>query len=248
MHPSIPAILLTPICPHTLSFRPMVLSDSVSLKIAVPLHSRSTAYCSFDGKSRTELRQGDYVTVEASQYPFPTVVSGQGEWFDSVRRALRWNTRGAVQRGWGTSCNEDQMDSGDINIGPNMGCEGIEHEEEQWDIDTDSNSDIMHYETMPFSRRSQLLSRSATTSNSTSTSTFNTPPEGTIYSESNKSSRDASGLSLAVKEHNHQTVPSKINQDNPEEILKIKSLSLADDAGSGYSSRGSLNEQWDRDM
>ncbi|KAJ5648640.1 hypothetical protein N7490_005012 [Penicillium lividum] len=117
MHPSIPGILLTPICPHTLSFRPMVLSDSHLLRVAVPNTSRSTAYCSFDGKGRVELRQGDYVTVEASQYPFPTVVSDSGEWFTSVQRALRWNTRGAVQKSW----------DGDLN-----------DEDEQWDIDTDA--------------------------------------------------------------------------------------------------------------
>lgn len=121
MHPSIPGILLTPICPHTLSFRPMVLSDSLLLRIAVPNTSRSTAYCSFDGKGRVELRQGDYVTVEASQYPFPTVVSENGEWFTSVQRALRWNTRGAVQKSW------------------NGGADGEpEEEDEEWDIDTDA--------------------------------------------------------------------------------------------------------------
>ncbi|KAJ5212095.1 NAD(+) kinase [Penicillium cinerascens] len=121
MHPSIPGILLTPICPHTLSFRPMVLSDSHLLRVAVPNTSRSTAYCSFDGKGRIELRQGDYVTVEASQYPFPTVVADSGEWFTSVQRALRWNTRGAIQKSW------------------NGGAKGNpELEDEQWDIDTDA--------------------------------------------------------------------------------------------------------------
>ncbi|KAL3460796.1 ATP-NAD kinase-like domain-containing protein [Aspergillus heterothallicus] len=125
IHPSIPGILLTPICPHTLSFRPMVLSDSLSLRIAVPVGSRSTAYCSFDGKGRVELRQGDYVTVEASQYPFPTVVSNNGEWFQSIQRALRWNTRGAVQKSW---------HSGDAPIDP---ADEI-NEDEEWDIDTDA--------------------------------------------------------------------------------------------------------------
>ncbi|KAI9037786.1 putative NAD+ kinase Utr1 [Aspergillus affinis] len=126
IHPSIPGILLTPICPHTLSFRPMVLSDSLLLRIAVPAGSRSTAYCSFDGKGRVELRQGDYVTVEASQYPFPTVVSGSGEWFQSVQRALRWNMRGAVQKSWqrGSEAGVDAIDE--------------ENEEEEWDIDTDA--------------------------------------------------------------------------------------------------------------
>ncbi len=127
IHPSIPAILLTPICPHTLSFRPMVLSDTLALKIAVPSASRSTAYCSFDGKGRIELKQGDYVTLEASQYPFPTVMRGGNEWVESVQRALRWNVRGAVQKGWGSSGIED---------GDGVEGEG-EGEGGKWDIDTD---------------------------------------------------------------------------------------------------------------
>ena len=122
IHPSIPGILLTPICPHTLSFRPMVLSDSIALKIAVPKASRSTAYCSFDGKGRVELKQGDYVTLEASQYPFPTVMAGGNEWTESVQRALRWNTRGAVQQAWGAD---------DLGEGEGEGEEG------GWDIDID---------------------------------------------------------------------------------------------------------------
>jgi NAD+ kinase len=69
-----------------------------------------------------ELRQGDYVTVEASQYPFPTVVSGNGEWFQSVQRALRWNTRGAVQKSW-------YRDQGDL---PD------DDDDEEWDIDPDA--------------------------------------------------------------------------------------------------------------
>lgn len=118
IHPSIPAILLTPICPHSLSFRPMVLSDTLSLRIAIPQRSRSSAYCSFDGKGRIELKQGDYVTLEASQYPFPTVMKGTNEWVESVQRALRWNVRGADQKGW----SEHPED-------------GVDEEDQQWDID-----------------------------------------------------------------------------------------------------------------
>ncbi|OAK95592.1 ATP-NAD kinase [Phaeosphaeriaceae sp. SRC1lsM3a] len=100
VHPDIPAISLTPICPHTLSFRPMLLSDSLALRVAVPIRSRATAYCAFDGKGRVELRQGDHVTIAASQYPFPTVLSQPNEWFDSISRTLRWNSRGATQKAW----------------------------------------------------------------------------------------------------------------------------------------------------
>lgn len=57
MHPEIPTLLITPICPHTLSFRPMLLPDSMELRIAVPYNSRSTAWASFDGRGRVELRR-----------------------------------------------------------------------------------------------------------------------------------------------------------------------------------------------
>ncbi|EAA35184.2 ATP-NAD kinase [Neurospora crassa] len=126
VHPDIPAILLTPICPHTLSFRPMVLSDTMLLRVTIPRNSRATAYCAFDGKGRVELRQGDSVTITASQYPFPTVVRTDAEWFDSVSRTLRWNTRGAMQKAFDASSGGTGSDAGG------------EQEEEGWDIDTDS--------------------------------------------------------------------------------------------------------------
>ncbi|KAH0491418.1 hypothetical protein TgHK011_002851 [Trichoderma gracile] len=123
VHPDIPAILLTPICPHTLSFRPMVLSDTMALRVAVPRNSRATAYCAFDGKGRVELKQGDHVTITASQYPFPTVTRTDTEWFDSVSRTLRWNVRAAAQKPFDAS-----------GISPT----GEEEEDDSWDIDTDS--------------------------------------------------------------------------------------------------------------
>ena len=139
-HPSIPGILLTPICPHTLSFRPMVLSDTLMLRLVVPKHSRGGAYASFDGKGRVELRRGDEVRVEVGRYPFPTVVGEGGtggEWFDSVRRALRWNTRGAVQGGFARrvgGANEEERERIDEE---RDGEEDEDEDEEEWDIDAE---------------------------------------------------------------------------------------------------------------
>ncbi|KAI7948731.1 hypothetical protein MJO29_010396 [Puccinia striiformis f. sp. tritici] len=95
VHPEIPAMLITPICPHTLSFRPMLLPDTMELRICVPYSSRSTAWASFDGRGRVELRQGDHIKVTASAYPFPTVcgVSQSIDWFHSISRTLKWNER-----------------------------------------------------------------------------------------------------------------------------------------------------------
>ncbi|KAI9693760.1 MAG: NAD(+) kinase [Bathelium mastoideum] len=134
VHPDIPAILLTPICPHTLSFRPMLLNDTMALKVAVPRHSRATAYCSFDGKGRVELRQGDHVTIAASQYPFPTVLSRDTEWFDSISRTLRWNNRGAQQKGWGQT-GTPGMDAGEMEVSEADSRIVAQEEREGFDID-----------------------------------------------------------------------------------------------------------------
>ncbi|KAI9095833.1 ATP-NAD kinase-like domain-containing protein [Phlyctochytrium arcticum] len=95
VHPEVPSVLVTPICPHTLSFRPMLLPDSVEIRIQVPKGSRTSAWASFDGRHRIELKKGDFVTVNMSRWPMPTVCEdNQGsDWFESLRRCLHWNLR-----------------------------------------------------------------------------------------------------------------------------------------------------------
>ncbi|AFR97045.2 NAD+ kinase [Cryptococcus neoformans C23] len=89
-------ILITPICPHTLSFRPVVLEDSIDIRVCVPFDSRTTAWTSFDGRSRLELKQGDHIKVTASRYPFPIILYADKsfpDWASSLSRKLRWNER-----------------------------------------------------------------------------------------------------------------------------------------------------------
>lgn len=95
VHPEIPAILITPIAPHTLSFRPMLLPDSMEVRVCVPFNSRSTAWVSFDGRGRVELKQGDHIKVTASQFPIPTVCADKQstDWFHAISRTLKWNER-----------------------------------------------------------------------------------------------------------------------------------------------------------
>lgn len=51
----------------------MLLPDSVELKIQVPKDSRNTAWVSFDGRHRMELQQGDFIIIQLSRFPVPTV-------------------------------------------------------------------------------------------------------------------------------------------------------------------------------
>ena len=95
IHPGVPCVLFTPICPHTLSSRPLVFPEHVDITVKVPEDSRSEAYCSFDGKCRQMLRPGDEVNMHVSNWPVPMVCSldASHDWFLSVREGLNWNIR-----------------------------------------------------------------------------------------------------------------------------------------------------------
>jgi NAD+ kinase len=95
-HPDNPVILVTAICAHTLSFRPIILPDTIVLRAGVPYDARTSSWASFDGRERVELKPGDYVTISASRFPFPSVLPldrKSKDWIDSISRTLQWNNR-----------------------------------------------------------------------------------------------------------------------------------------------------------
>ncbi|XP_020284130.1 NAD kinase-like isoform X4 [Pseudomyrmex gracilis] len=95
IHPSVPAIMITPICPHSLSFRPIVVPAGVELKISISPDSRNTSWVSFDGRNRQELFHGDSLSVTTSIYPVPSICAADQmtDWFDSLAECLHWNVR-----------------------------------------------------------------------------------------------------------------------------------------------------------
>jgi len=94
-HPAVPAILVTPICPHVLSFRSMVFPDHVVLRCFVPEDARADAAVAFDGKYRRELHRGDSVEIKMSPYPVPTInrMDHSADWLSSLKRNFNFNTR-----------------------------------------------------------------------------------------------------------------------------------------------------------
>jgi len=95
VHPAVPAILVTPICPHVLSFRSMVFPDHVVLRCFVPEDARADAAVAFDGKYRRVLHRGDSVQVKMSSYPVPTInrIDHTADWLTSLKRNFNFNTR-----------------------------------------------------------------------------------------------------------------------------------------------------------
>ncbi|MBN3301021.1 NADK kinase, partial [Amia calva] len=95
IHPNVPAIMITPICPHSLSFRPIVVPAGVELKIMLSPDARNTAWVSFDGRKRQEVCHGDSITITTSCFPVPSICFRDpvNDWFESLAQCLHWNVR-----------------------------------------------------------------------------------------------------------------------------------------------------------
>ncbi|KAI7789921.1 NAD kinase [Triplophysa rosa] len=95
IHPNVPATMITPICPHSLSFRPIIVPAGVELKIMLCRDARNTAWVSLDGRNRQEISHGDSITITTSCFPVPSICfrDPMNDWFESLAECLHWNVR-----------------------------------------------------------------------------------------------------------------------------------------------------------
>lgn len=90
--PSVAALCLTPICPHTLTNRPVIVSDSSVIQI-VNLASDDDAYLTIDGQVGHPLREQDRVVCRSSQNTLSLIRPPRMLFFDVLRQKLKWGER-----------------------------------------------------------------------------------------------------------------------------------------------------------
>ncbi|KAJ2914402.1 hypothetical protein MD484_g6015, partial [Candolleomyces efflorescens] len=73
VHPSLSALVLTPICPRSLSFRPLVFPSTSIITLRIGDRSRAPGGVSMDGRNSHVLQPGELVTVQASPFPVPCI-------------------------------------------------------------------------------------------------------------------------------------------------------------------------------
>jgi NAD+ kinase len=91
--PSVHCTLITPVAPHSLSFRPIVVPGSSRIEIEVPATARAGARASFDGRSTVDLPKGSVVRIEKSTHPIPFVNfdRSDNDWYQGIKKKLNWN-------------------------------------------------------------------------------------------------------------------------------------------------------------
>ena len=90
--PGLEAIILTPICPHSLTQRPIVLPTAVELEIVVERESGEAAL-TVDGQEGLDLEPGDRVVMRRSPHPVEIVASPFRDRYEIMHEKLRWGHR-----------------------------------------------------------------------------------------------------------------------------------------------------------
>jgi NAD+ kinase len=90
LHPSLDAIALVPICPHTLSNRPIVINHDSRIEIVIH-EGTLQAQISCDGQVNLTLDPGDRVTVRRHDHDLRLIHPPGHDYFDILRRKLRWS-------------------------------------------------------------------------------------------------------------------------------------------------------------
>ena len=90
IHPSVPAIVMTPICPFTLTNRPLIVPDSACVKIRL-VRKSSDIMLTFDGQTGMEITEKDTILVRKSPHPVHMIVMPERHYFEVLKTKLRWS-------------------------------------------------------------------------------------------------------------------------------------------------------------
>lgn len=87
--PSLDVVVLAPICPHTLSNRPVVLPDSFDIEVRVKTVEDDGAMLTVDGQQTARIGSNDTLSVRRGKHPVVLVRSSHA-YFEIWRNKLRW--------------------------------------------------------------------------------------------------------------------------------------------------------------
>lgn len=91
IHPEVPGIIMTPICPFTLTNRPLVIPDSACIKMLLEKHYAANMILTFDGQAGMEINHGDTILIQKSPHPVHMIKVPGSEYFDILKAKLSWS-------------------------------------------------------------------------------------------------------------------------------------------------------------
>ena len=93
VQPSVEALVLTPIAPHTLTNRPIVIPSSSTVRVRPVMEERDEVFVTFDGQAGCELHAGDEINICRSNSPMRLVRPATRSYFEVLHEKLNWGKR-----------------------------------------------------------------------------------------------------------------------------------------------------------
>ncbi len=92
LEPSVDAHIVTPVCPHLLTMRPLVVRGEAELRIRV-IDGGEPMFLTVDGQESIQLRGGDQLVCRRSAHRVRLLRIGSGSFYDVLRTKLKWGER-----------------------------------------------------------------------------------------------------------------------------------------------------------
>ncbi|MDQ6621015.1 MAG: NAD kinase [Pseudomonadota bacterium] len=89
VHPGVPAIVLVPVAPHALTYRPIAVSETSRVVVTLQRGKEAAAHC--DGQAHFALQEGDRVTIERAAHPARLLHPSSYDHFAMLREKLHWS-------------------------------------------------------------------------------------------------------------------------------------------------------------
>lgn len=93
INPRLNAIIVTPICPHTLASRPIIFLENDKLKVKVEFTGDRDAVLTADGQVATPVKSGTSVVVEKAEHTINLIRFPGSSFYDILRKKLHWGAR-----------------------------------------------------------------------------------------------------------------------------------------------------------
>jgi NAD+ kinase len=90
VEPSVDALVLTPIAPHTLTNRPIIIPASSTVRVQPHMDSRDEVFVTFDGQAGFQLEAGDEISICRAERTLRLIRPSTRSYFEVLRQKLKW--------------------------------------------------------------------------------------------------------------------------------------------------------------
>lgn len=93
VQPSVDALIVTPIAPHTLTNRPIVIPTPSPVRVQPQMDDHNAVFATFDGQAGLQLQAGDEIRVRRADQPLRLIRPTTRSYFEVLRQKLKWGER-----------------------------------------------------------------------------------------------------------------------------------------------------------